>query len=74
MIDCKKCTKIEKFEKEVGRLHPAYIPKVCLECLVNEINKLKPVDISRIESEIRSLKAKLSELEGKIKKTSSTTE
>jgi len=59
MIDCKKCTKIEKFEKEVGRLHPAYIPKVCLECLVNEI---------------RSLKAKLSELEGKIKKTSSTTE
>jgi len=74
MIDCKKCTKIEEFEKEVGRLHPAYIPKICLECLVDEINKLKPVDISKMESEIRSLKAKLRELEGKIKKASATTE
>lgn len=74
MIECEKCTKIKEFEKEVGTLSPAYIPKVCLQCLINEINKLKPIDVSKIESDVRSLKSKLSELEGKIKKTSSTTE
>jgi len=41
MIDCEKCTKIAEFEKQTGHLSESYIPKVCLECLVNAINKLE---------------------------------
>ncbi len=63
MINCKKCTKIEKFKKQVGALLPAYAPKVCLECLIEEINKLKPVDVSKLEEEVDSLKGKIESLE-----------
>ena len=63
MINCEKCTEIEKFKEQVGTLLPAYAPKVCLDCLIKEINRLRPVDVSKLEKEINSLKAKVEALE-----------
>jgi len=85
MIDCEKCTKIEEFTQKTGRLHPAYVPKICLDCLVSEINKIKPLDLSKIEKdinslrrkitkEIESLKSRIDSLEEKIKKSELSSE